>query len=199
MAEAQAWAAWRQNQRQQLIANRKSVTGIERLTAEQQIQAQLLSLLAPLTPGIIGFYMPIRGEINCQALIEQLLANGWRAALPKIIAKDTALQFRQWAPDCDMQPEIWQIPVPQNTSELIPDVLLIPLVGFDKQLHRLGNGGGFYDRSLASMSPKPLAIGVGLALQKLEDIQPQSHDMAMDYVVTEQAIFPDAVIPGSKL
>ncbi len=199
MPELQAWAAWRQNQRQQLIASRQSVMGIERLSAEQQIQHHLLTLLAELPPGIIGFYMPIRGEINCQVLIEQLLVNGWRAALPKIIAKDAALQFRQWMPDCDMQPEVWQIPVPQNTPELNPNVLLIPLVGFDKQLHRLGNGGGFYDRSLASMSPKPLAIGVGLALQKLEDIEPQPHDMAMDYVVTEQAIYSDVVSTQAKL
>lgn len=199
MAEPQAWAVWRQNQRQQLIANRQSVMGNERFTAEQQIQTQLFSILAELPPGIIGFYMPIRGEINCQSLIEQLLANGWQAALPKIIAKDAALQFRKWTPDCDMQPEVWQIPVPQNTPELNPNVLLIPLVGFDKQLHRLGNGGGFYDRSLASMSPTTLAIGVGLELQKLDDIQPQSHDMAMDYVVTEQAIYPPVVITLSKL
>lgn len=199
MAETPDWSAWRQNQRQQLIASRQSLTAVERINAQQQIQVQLLSLLTPVTPGIIGFYMPIRGEINCQALIEQLLSKGWRAALPKIINKDTALQFRQWTPGCDMQPEVWQIPVPQNTPELTPDVLLIPLVGFDKQLHRLGNGGGFYDRSLASMLPKPLAIGVGLALQKLEDIQPQSHDMPMDYVVTEQAIYPDAMITLSKL
>jgi len=160
------------------------------MRAQQQIHDHLLSLLAPVTPGSISFYMPIRGEINCQALIEQLLASGWQAALPKIIAKDAALQFRQWTPDCDMLPEIWQIPVPQNTRQLSPNILLIPLVGFDKQLHRLGNGGGFYDRSLASMSPKPLAIGVGLERQKLVDIQPQLHDMAMDYVVTEQAIYP---------
>lgn len=199
MAETQAWAAWRQSQRQQLIARRQSITGVERINAQQQIQDHLFSILSSFAPGTIGFYMPIRGEINCQPLIEQLLAYGWRSALPKIINKDAALQFRQWRPGCDMQPEVWQIPVPQNTPELNPDVLLIPLVGFDKQLHRLGNGGGFYDRSLASMSPKPLAIGVGLALQKLDDIQPQSHDMAMDYVVTEQAIYPPAVITLPEL
>ena len=79
------------------------------------------------------------------------------------------------------------------------NICFLPLLGFDKQGHRLGMGGGFYDRSLATMSPKPLAIGVGLALQKLEDIQPQSHDVAMDYVVTEQAIYPDALIPISYI
>ncbi len=189
MAETQVWAAWRHSQRQKLIARRQSLSEVERISAQQQIQDHLLTLLAPVKPGTIGFYMPIRGEMNCQPLIEQLLAYGWLAASPKIVAKDAALQFRQWTPDCDMAPEIWQIPVPQNTRELTPDVLLIPLVGFDKQLHRLGNGGGFYDRSLAAIKPKPLAIGIGLETLKLVDIQPQPHDIAMDIVVTEQAVY----------
>ncbi len=198
MPEQHDWVSWRQIQRQQLVASRQSLTGAERIAAEQQIHQRLLSLLAPMPASIISFYMPIKGELNCQPLIENLLDLGWRAALPKIISKDTALQFRQWTPDSEMQPEIWQIPVPQNTAELVPDVLLIPLVGFDQQRHRLGNGGGFYDRSLAGISPTPLAIGVGLESLKLEDIQPQPHDIAMDFVVTEQAIYPHTIRQGSE-
>ncbi|MDT8310275.1 MAG: 5-formyltetrahydrofolate cyclo-ligase [Methylophaga sp.] len=189
MPEIPDWKIWRQTQRQQLVANREHLIGSQRIAAEQQIHNYLLSILAPLPPGIISFYMPIRGELDCQPLIEKLLKNGWQAALPKIIAKDTALQFRQWTPETQMQPGIWQIPVPQNTPQLIPNVLLIPLVGFDRQLHRLGNGGGFYDRSLDGITPKPLAIGVGLASLQLDNIQPQPHDIAMDFVVTEQAIY----------
>lgn len=196
MPETADWAGWRQAQRQQLVARRQSLAPSMRIAAEQQIHQYLLSMLARMPPGIISFYMPIRGELNCQPLIEVLLKNGWQAALPKIIAKDTALQFRQWTPETPMQPEIWQIPVPQNTSQLIPNVLLIPLVGFDRQLHRLGNGGGFYDRSLASITPKPLAIGVGLASLQLDNIQPQPHDIAMDFVVTEQGIYPHTAIDG---
>lgn len=196
MPEQPDWVGWRQKQRQQLIKLRQSLTGDRRLAAELQIHDRLLSILSPLPAGIISFYMPIRGEINCQPLIENLLILGWQATLPKIIAKDTALQFRQWTPDSDMQPEIWQIPVPQNTPELVPDVLLIPLVGFDQYRHRLGNGGGFYDRSLATIQPKPLAIGVGLESLKLADINAQPHDIAMDHVVTEQAIYPTAAVQG---
>ena len=193
MPEVRDWVAWRQEQRQKLVASRQAITSAERIAAEQQIYQRLLSLLAPMPASIISFYMPIKGELNCQPLIEELLNRGWRAVLPKIIDKDSALQFRQWSPDSQMQPEIWQIPVPQNTAELVPDVLLIPLVGFDQQRHRLGNGGGFYDRSLAGISPTPLAIGVGLELMKLEDIQPQPHDIAMDFVVTEQAVYPHTI------
>ena len=161
----------------------------QRIDVEQQIQSKLLDFLSPLPAGIISFYMPIKGEVNCQPLIEALLVKGWQAALPKIIAKDTALQFRLWQPDCEMQPEIWKIPVPQNTELAVPNVLLIPLVGFDQFGHRLGNGGGFYDRSLAAIKPKPLAIGIGLESLQLDDIKAQPHDIAMDYVVTEQTIY----------
>lgn len=199
MPEQTDWQTWRQTTRQQLITKRQSVTGNNRRLAEQAIHDQLLSILAPLPAGIISFYMPIRGEVDCQPLIEQLLASGWLAALPKIIAKDAALQFRQWTPQSPMQAEIWQIPVPQNTPELIPEVLLIPLVGFDQQLHRLGNGGGFYDRSLAGIAPKPLAIGVGFEATKLENIHPQQHDIAMDYVVTEQTIYQSTPNSASTL
>lgn len=189
MPKPRDWTIWRQEQRRQLIAKRQKLSGTPRLDAEQQIQQRLVSLLTAMPMGVISFYMPIHGEINCQPVIENLLGRGWRAALPKIIAKNTALQFRQWTTDSKMQPEIWQIPVPQNTAELTPDVLLIPLVGFDTNLHRLGNGGGFYDRSLAAITPKPLAIGIGLESLKLTDIEPQPHDIAMDIVVTEQAIY----------
>lgn len=194
MPETPDWAGWRQAQRQQLVARRQSLTASKRIAAEQQVHQYLLSILAPLPAAVISFYMPIRGELNCQPLIEALLKSGWQATLPKIIAKDAALQFRQWTAETEMQPETWQIPVPQNTRPLIPEVLLIPLVGFDRQLHRLGNGGGFYDRSLASITPKPLAIGVGLESLQLENIQPQPHDIAMDFVVTEQGIYSHTAI-----
>lgn len=195
MPEQRNWVNWRQDQRRQLVNIRQTLTASQRVEAEQQIQQRLLSLLTPMPAGIVSFYMPIRGEINCQPVIEKLLSIGWRAALPKIIAKNTALQFRQWTADSDMQPEIWQIPVPQHTAELTPDVLLIPLVGFDASLHRLGNGGGFYDRSLAAIQPKPLAIGIGLESLKLNDIQAQPHDIAMDIVVTEQSVYQQPARP----
>lgn len=189
MASSTDWQGWRQLQRRPLIDLRETLPTAARHQAEQQIHKQLLALLQPMPAGVISFYMPIHGELNCQPLIEDLLARDWQATLPKIIAKQQALQFRQWTPEAEMQPEIWQIPVPQNTPELTPNVLLIPLVGFDQQLHRLGNGGGFYDRSLAAIHPQPLAIGIGLESLRIADIQPQAHDIAMDYVITEQATY----------
>jgi 5-formyltetrahydrofolate cyclo-ligase len=70
-----------------------------------------------------------------------------------------------------------------------PSALLIPLVGFDGAGHRLGNGGGYYDRTLAALTPKPLAIGVGFELGRLDSFSPQPHDRPMDVIVTEAGAF----------
>jgi hypothetical protein len=81
---------------------------------------------------------------------------------------------------------IWGIPIPAERRIVQPTALLVPLIGFDKAGYRLGYGGGYYDRTLAVMIPKPLTIGVGYALGRLETIHPQPHDIPMDAIVTEE-------------
>lgn len=184
-----AWQQWRIEQREKLIQQRINWTSERSVESQKTVFHHLQRVLEPLPKGIIGFYWPIKGEIDCRDFVTSLITLGWQAALPKIVARHQPLQFRQWHPQVDMQKEIWEIPVPQNTPIVQPDVLLIPLVGFDRKLHRLGNGGGFYDRTLAG-TPKPLAIGIGYEWMLLDNIQPQSHDIPMDRIVTEQAVYP---------
>lgn len=81
---------------------------------------------------------------------------------------------------------IWDIPVPARRDVVIPDLMLAPMVGFDRANYRLGYGGGYFDRTLAARSPRPSVIGIGYAFSALENIFPQSHDIPMDAVVTEQ-------------
>ena len=80
---------------------------------------------------------------------------------------------------------MWGIPIPADGEVVWPDVLLVPLVGFDRRGFRLGYGGGFYDRTLADMPQRPTTLGVGFSLGMLETIYPQQHDIPMDVVVTE--------------
>jgi 5-formyltetrahydrofolate cyclo-ligase len=75
--------------------------------------------------------------------------------------------------------------VPIDSAEVVPDIALIPLAGFDDQGFRLGYGGGFFDRTLAALAPGPLAIGVGFELARVPTIYPQPYDVPLDYVVTE--------------
>ena len=184
-----SWQQFRVVQRQRLIDERLAFSDGLRPLHQQALLKQLQALLDDLPTGIIGFYWPVRGEIDCRDFVCNLIKQGWQAALPKIIDRQGPLQFRQWGPESIMEAEVWQISVPQNTEIVQPDVILVPLVGFDQQMHRLGNGGGFYDRTLASHS-RPIAIGIGFEWMLLESIQPQEHDIPMDWIVTEAMIRP---------
>jgi 5,10-methenyltetrahydrofolate synthetase len=84
---------------------------------------------------------------------------------------------------------VYDIAVPEGTDIVLPHALIMPPVGFDAAGYRLGYGGGFYDRTLASVMPRPLTIGVAYELSRLPTIHPQDFDQAMDYVVTERGIF----------
>ena len=100
------------------------------------------------------------------------------------IAKGRPLIFREWTPEGRMERGVWNILVPADGVLLTPDVTIAPLVGFDPGCYRLGYGGGFFDRTLAALSPRPLVIGVGHPTTAIRTIHPQSHDIPMDLIVT---------------
>ena len=114
-------------------------------------------------------------------------ARGMRVALPVVVAKGMPLVFREWHPRAHLEPGVWNIPVPADGEEVTPTVVIAPLVGFDDDAYRLGYGGGFFDRTLAALCPRPLIIGVGHSLGRLATIYPQPHDIPMDWIVTGNA------------
>jgi len=138
--------------------------------------------------GTLGFCWPVRQEFDARPLIERLLARGGRACLPVVVAEAAPLQFRGWTPATPLAPDRYGIPTPVAGDFVVPDVLLIPLVAFDARNFRIGYGGGFFDRTLAALSPRPLAIGVGFELARVGDTLPGPHDIALDLVVTEAGV-----------
>ena len=84
---------------------------------------------------------------------------------------------------------VWNIPIPAGDESVEPDVLIAPLVGFDPAGYRLGYGGGYYDRTIASRTAKPFVIGIGFEIARLSTIYPQSHDIPMDVIVTDRGIW----------
>lgn len=181
----QAIKDWRHQQREQLIGNRIAVGGYQRKLWQQEVLLKLHNVLKDIEPGIIGFYWPFKGEIDCRDLITQMLQQGWQAGLPAVTKTQSAMEFRQWTPETPLIPGVWKIPVPQARKLVTPNVLLIPLVGFDKQRYRLGYGGGYYDRTVIEIQPSPLKIGIGFEQARLETIYPQQYDIAMDIILTE--------------
>lgn len=177
---------WRRQQREQLIARRIAVGGYQRKLWQHEILIKLFDILSKIEPGIIAFYWPFKGEIDCRDLIADLLQQGWLAALPAVTKVSSPLEFRQWTAEAPMIPGIWKIPVPKSRTIIVPNVMLIPLVGFDESHYRLGYGGGYYDRTIVRIETSLIKIGIGFEQARLKTIYPQSYDIAMDIILTEE-------------
>lgn len=177
--------AFRAALRREKIAARLAQPEALRLRADGLIRQRLAELLLPRPPGVFAFCWPIRAEVDCRPLAAELLAAGWRAAMPTVIEAAAPMRFRAWSPDCPMDVDPHGIPVPARDDPLVPDVLLLPLVAFDPAGYRLGYGGGYFDRTLAACAPRPLTVGVGYALAGVPSIRPEAHDIPLDVIVTE--------------
>jgi 5-formyltetrahydrofolate cyclo-ligase len=186
---------WRREQRASLIARRQAIPQDERRRLQPLILDLVEQPFPELANALVGFYWPIRGEIGLHGLVRRLVEQGARAALPVVVEKGRPLEFRAWRPGAPLERGVWNIPIPATREVVRPTALLVPLVGFDAQGYRLGYGGGYYDRTLAAMSPKPLTIGIGYELGRLATIHPQPHDIPMDAIVTEAGV---ATATGSR-
>ena len=185
--EAAEVKLWRKAERERLIALRQSLPPEERRRRGARIEAALRDLLAE-RPGILGVYWPFRAEFDPRSLIDWAIAAGRTVALPVVVDKKGPLEYRAWRPGEKLVDGVWNIPVPEKRDIVRPATVLAPLVGFDAACYRLGYGGGYFDRTLAALSPRAFAIGVGFEGQRLETIYPQSFDVPMDAVVTEAEV-----------
>lgn len=171
--------------RRRCLAAREALDEAARATASAAIEARLSALLAAREPATLGFCWPIRGEFDARPLVLGLLDQGWCAALPVVARRDAPLVWRGWTATTPMTDDDFGIAVPVAAEVPLPQVLLLPLVGFDGAGYRLGYGGGYFDRTLATARPRPETIGVGFEVGRVETIHPDAHDIALDRIVTE--------------
>jgi 5-formyltetrahydrofolate cyclo-ligase len=174
---------WRKTERERLIAARLAIPADRRAAMAQEIAARLDAAIGDLAGRTISLYWPFRGEPDLRPWLASINERGGRTALPIVIEKARPLIFRAYRPGDRLEKGVWNIPVPVDGEGVVPDVTIAPLVGFDGENYRLGYGGGFFDRTLASLHKKPLIIGVGYSNQRIATIQPQPHDIPMDLVV----------------
>ncbi|MGE4047734.1 MAG: 5-formyltetrahydrofolate cyclo-ligase [Acetobacteraceae bacterium] len=177
--------AWRKQQRAALLAQRQTLDPAARRRTAEAIMRHLDTLLSGLTVRTIGLYWPIQYEPNLLSWARALAQRGVTLALPVVVARGQPLEYWRWHADQPMGKGIWDIPIPSARDVLLPDLVLAPLVGFDAARYRLGYGGGYFDRTLARLAPRPLAIGIGYDFAAIETIQPQPHDIPMDAILTE--------------
>lgn len=179
---------WRVATRKVLRARREALPRALKDRTGRFVRAVIEHHLPELDGACIGLYWPFRGELDLRELADVLAERAHDFALPVVAAAGRPLLFRRWWPGMRMTRGTWGIPVPASGAEVHPDVLLVPLLGHDAAGYRLGHGGGYYDRTLATLSPRPLAIGVGYAAARLASIVPQPHDVPMDVIVTDRAM-----------
>ncbi|MCC6946165.1 MAG: 5-formyltetrahydrofolate cyclo-ligase [Bradyrhizobiaceae bacterium] len=184
-ADWPAVARWRKAERERLIAQRLSLHAATRADHARRISDGLSALIGDPADFIIGAYWPIRGEPNLLTWLEGLRARGAEIALPVVIAKKTPMVFRLWQEGEKLARGVWNIPFPADGKQVQPDIVIAPVVGFDTGCYRLGYGGGFFDRTLATLPEATIAIGVGYAQAAIPTIHPQPFDIPMRHIVTE--------------
>jgi 5-formyltetrahydrofolate cyclo-ligase len=142
-----------------------------------------------LTKKCIGGYFPVNHEIDDLEILKKLKKKKYQISLP-VIKKNFDMDFYRWSFDDPLKINKYGIPEPFSKKLIYPDILLVPLVAFDKDLNRLGYGGGYYDRVIDKLSKKKyiLKIGLALSVQKINDVPVTKYDKKLDYIVTDKYI-----------
>ena len=172
--------------RKQLLAARRGIDAPTRAAWDQAIVARVLAWWHQHRVGAIGVYWPLRDEPDLHAAYAELARLGVRLLLPVVVERHAALEFAQWQIGETMVKDAMGVAVPaQLRMEPYPPALLVPCLGFNRDGYRLGYGGGFYDRTLAH-EPRPQTVGIAYACMGA-DFGSDAHDVALDYIVTEQS------------
>jgi len=186
IVDPQTWkdvSVFRKAERARLYAARQNVRLDDRKHMTAAISARLTEILGDVNGLTIALYWPIRGELNLRPWMVEASGLGARICLPVVIEKDQPVEFHRWTPECVMAKGIWKIPVPADAVPVVPDVVIVPLLGVDENGYRLGNGGGYFDRTLARLPQNLLTIGVGQTFCRMKTIFPMPWDIPMKKVV----------------
>ena len=184
----------KKTQRQELIEQRLNMP--DRLERADLLQRVMRIWLVGRPDTIIGAYWPIKGEFDPLPALHHWKEDGElldqpqrrRIGLPVVDREKNTLHFHVWYPGCPMEEDAYNIPKPKDTEIIVPTLLIVPCVGYGAGGYRLGYGGGFYDRTLAALQPKPFTLGLGFAQGFLPDLAPEPHDVPLDAVLNENGV-----------
>ncbi|MCI5109752.1 MAG: 5-formyltetrahydrofolate cyclo-ligase [Marivita sp.] len=194
--QARDVARWRKAERSRLRDARLALSVAEREEIGEALARHLRQVLQDRFGGaqgkVFSAYWPIKGEPDLRPLMAELHQAGVTVVLPLVETRAAPLIFRHWTPETRMQRGDWNIPVPPPDAHVVtPDIALAPLVGWTTDGYRLGYGGGYFDRTLAALTPKPFVIGIGFQSAQLKTIYPQPHDIPLDLILTENGVQAD--------
>ncbi len=187
-------ARWRKAERATLIERRIAANAADHARWSASI-ADFLTRSCPFGTGwVVGLCWPFQAEFDARPVAEHFRAAGARLALPAVVARARPLEFREWWPGAELEAGVYGLLVPKGTAAVVPDALLVPPVGIGSVGDRLGYGGGFFDRTLAALDPRPLTFAHAFELSRIPTTHPQPHDILMDFLVTEAGV--EAAVAG---
>jgi 5-formyltetrahydrofolate cyclo-ligase len=175
--------------RREMIARRDALPADVRSAVAETIAARPFPVSAPGV--VVSGFMPMKGEINPLPLMKKFSGKGARLALPVITGRGRPLVMRAWNFGEPLVSGVWGIREPPvQAAEVEPDILLVPLVAFDRAGRRLGYGGGYFDLTITRLrARKPIvAMGIAFAVQEIAAVPAAPHDAALDLVLTEREI-----------
>ncbi len=175
--------------RRGLMAARSAASALGDYAANRIAKAFIDQIDLPAIPVIAG-YAPLKGEVDPLPLLRQLTGMGCTIALP-VAEADKPLRFHKWRPGEPLVPGAFGAREPVGAPTLRPNLLIVPLVAFDRDGWRLGRGGGFYDRTIAELrAAGPIvAVGIAFAAQRVPQVPRELHDQRLDWIVTEEGAF----------
>jgi 5-formyltetrahydrofolate cyclo-ligase len=184
----------RQSKRKALIEERLNLP--DRLQRADLLQRVMRIWLFGRTDQVIGAYWPIKGEFDPLPALHRWKEDGElldepqlrRIGLPVVDKVHKTLTFHAWYPGCPMEEDAYGIPKPKDTEVIVPTLLFLPCVGYGPGGFRLGYGGGFYDRTLATLLPKPFTVGLGYTNGWLPDMEPEPHDVPLDALLNDNGV-----------
>ena len=187
-------ASDKKNLRKRLLAERLDLPN--RLALSEQLQSVMRMWLVHRNDVTIGAYWPIKGEFDPLPALHRWKEDGElleqpqrrRIGLPLVDKVHKTLSFHAWYPGCPMEEDAYGIPKPKDTELVVPTLLFVPCVGYGPGGYRLGYGGGFYDRTLAALQPRPHTVGLGFTNGFLEDLEPEAHDVPLDAILNDNGV-----------
>lgn len=169
--------------------------GDRRKWSAELTQNFLQSIILPPKGSVITAYAPVNGEVDIIPLITHLhgLGMGYRCAMPFVMEAEQRLAFLEWTPDTKMIAGIYGIPQPdpKTARELLPDFMLVPMLAFDENCHRMGYGSGQFDRTFADLKKVHTfrTVGIAFEAQKFDAVPVDQNDYILDMVVTESHVY----------
>ena len=165
----------------------------DRLQRADLLQRVMRIWLVGRTDTVIGAYWPIKGEFDPLPALHRWKEDGElldqplprRIGLPVVDKVHKTMVFHAWYPGCRMEEDAYGIPKPKDTEVIVPTLLFISCVGYGAGGYRLGYGGGFYDRTLAILQPRPFTVGLGYTQGFLPEFEAQPHDIPLDAILNE--------------